>query len=88
MRSILPCLAALTASWAGPAGATLICPDATGTYSPMNCDWIWPFEHPPGARECSFEDEFLWKKTGQGAIPYASPIGSARQRQRRGSGPF
>jgi hypothetical protein len=68
MRMTVLATAAM-AAWAGPAGATLICPDETGAYSPMNCDWLMPFEHPPGSHECNFEDEVQWRQTGQGSDP-------------------
>jgi hypothetical protein len=64
MRSVMVGLAALAALWAGPAGATRICPDANGFWHPFACDLILPIDPDQPSHECSFETWWAWHSTG------------------------
>jgi hypothetical protein len=69
LNRLLLAAVAMAALWAAPAGATRICPDEAGVYSPMNCDLILPIDPNQISHECAFEDWWAWHTTGESDDP-------------------
>jgi hypothetical protein len=61
--------AVIAALWSAPAAAPVLCPDATGTYTPDACDLILPIEPNPRAVDCDLIEYVRWLTTKQSDAP-------------------